>query len=69
MVYIISFGAVCCGWALLGILGGERQRRLRVVEQARLRAEADAARASIVEIPVVYSISGATAPMPKKSPR
>jgi hypothetical protein len=29
MTYVTIAGLVVCGWALLSVLGGERQRRLR----------------------------------------
>jgi hypothetical protein len=32
MTYAVAIGIVVCGWAMLSVLGGERERRLRELE-------------------------------------
>lgn len=38
MLYVLTLGVVFCGWALLGVLGGERERRLRELEDEQAAA-------------------------------
>jgi hypothetical protein len=41
MTYVTIAGLVVCGWALLSVLGGERQRRLREREAGATGAAPD----------------------------